>query len=142
MARFGQWGRVLWERVRGIDDRPVHTSRERKSLSTERTFADNIKDIEEIDRVLAAMADEVSKGLEKRRLAASTITVKARYPDFTTPTRSHTLPVPTSDAATIAAVARELIRRTDAADQSVRLLGVGASNLVPGELGQLEVFEE
>jgi DNA polymerase-4 len=142
MARFGQWGRVLWERVRGIDDRPVHTSRERKSLSTERTFADNIKDIEEIDRVLAAMADEVSKGLEKRRLAASTITVKARYPDFTTPTRSHTLPVPTSDAATIAAVARELIRRTDAADQSVRLLGVGASNLVPGELGQLELFEE
>lgn len=142
MARFGQWGRVLWERARGIDDRPVHTHRQRKSLSTERTFAENIKDIDEIDRILSAMADEVATGLEKRRLAASTITIKARYPDFTTPTRSHTLPVPTSDAATISSTARDLIRRTDAGKRSVRLLGVGASNLVPGELGQLELFDD
>jgi len=79
--------------VRGIDDRPVHTHRERKSLSTEHTFAENIKDLDEIDRILETMAAEVSRGLEKRQLAASTITVKVRYPDFTTPTRSHTLPV-------------------------------------------------
>ncbi len=142
MSRFGTWGRVLWERVRGIDDRPVHTSRERKSLSTERTFAENVKDAKEIDRILERMADEVARGLEKRRLAATTITVKARYPDFTTPTRSHTLLVPTADAATIAATARELVRKTDAAKRSVRLLGVGASNLVPGELGQMALFEE
>lgn len=142
MSRFGTWGRVLWERVRGIDDRPVHTSRERKSLSTERTFAENVKDAKEIDRILEEMADEVARGLEKRRLAATTITVKARYPDFTTPTRSHTLLVPTADAATIAATARELVRKTDAAKRSVRLLGVGASNLVPGELGQMALFEE
>ena len=142
IARFGQWGRVLWERVRGIDDRLVHTHRARKSLSTERTFAENIKELHEIERILDSMAEEVSRGLEKRRLAASTITVKVRYPDFTTPTRSHTLPVPTSDAVTIAATARELVRRTDAAKRSVRLLGVGASNLVPGELGQLELFDD
>ena len=133
---------MLWDRVRGIDDRPVHTHRERKSLSTERTFAENVKDLAEIDRILDSMAAEVSLGLEKRRLAASTITVKVRYPDFTTPTRSHTLPVPTSDAATIGAAARELVRRTDAAKRSVRLLGVGASNLVPGELGQLTLFND
>jgi DNA polymerase-4 len=142
IARFGNWGRVLWERVRGIDDRPVHTHRERKSLSTERTFAENVRNLEEIDSILDTMAAEVARGLEKRRLAASTITVKVRYPDFTTPTRSHSLPVPTSDAATIGAAARELVRRTDAARQSVRLLGVGASNLVPGELGQMTLFEE
>jgi DNA polymerase-4 len=88
------------------------------------------------------MAAEVAAGLAKRRLAATTITVKVRYPDFTTPTRSHSLPVPTSDAATIAAAARELVRRTDASKRSVRLLGVGASNLVPGELGQMALFEE
>jgi DNA polymerase-4 len=142
MARFGGWGRVLWERVRGIDDRPVHTHRERKSLSTERTFRENVRDLEEIDRLLDGMAAEVARGLEKRRLAATTITVKARYPDFTTPTRSHTLPVPTADAATIAAAAHDLIRRTEAAKRSVRLLGVGASNLVPGELGQMALFED
>jgi DNA polymerase-4 len=142
MARFGQWGRVLWERARGIDDRAVHTRRERKSLSTERTFAEDVKSMEEIDRILEMMASEVAEGLAKRRLAASTITVKARYPDFATPTRSHTLPVPTADAATIATTARELVRRTDAAERSVRLLGVGASNLVPGELGQLTLFDD
>jgi DNA polymerase-4 len=98
--------------------------------------------MEEIDRILEMMATEVAEGLAKRRMAASTITVKARYPDFTTPTRSHSLPVPTADAATIAATARELVRRTDAANRSVRLLGVGASNLVPGELGQMEMFKE
>ncbi len=142
MARFGQWGRVLWERARGIDERPVRVHRERKSLSTERTFAENLRDAAEIDRELETMAAEVAQGLEKRRLAASTITIKVRYPDFTTPTRSHTLPLPTSDATTIAAVARELVRRTEAARRSVRLLGVGASNLVPGELGQLELFDD
>lgn len=142
MTRFGQWGRVLWERARGIDDRAVHTRRERKSLSTERTFAEDVKNMEEIDRILEMMASEVAEGLAKRRLAASTITVKARYPDFTTPTRSHTLPVPTADSATIAATARELVRRTDAAKRSVRLLGIGASNLVPGELGQLTLFDD
>jgi DNA polymerase-4 len=142
IACFGQWGRVLWERARGIDDRPVHTRRERKSLSTERTFAENVSKLDEIDRLLADMAAEVAGGLEKRRLSATTITVKVRYPDFLTPTRSQTLPVPTSDPATIAAVARELVRRTDAAKRSVRLLGVGASNLVPGELGQMALFED
>jgi len=142
MARFGSWGRVLWERVRGIDDRPVHTHRERKSLSTERTFAKNIRDVHEIDKILVAMAEEVANGLERRHLAASTITVKTRFPDFTTPTRSHTLPVPTSDASTIASVACDLIRRTDAGRREVRLLGVGVSNLVPEELGQRALFED
>jgi nucleotidyltransferase/DNA polymerase involved in DNA repair len=140
LARFGSWGRTMGDRAWGIDDRSVHTRHVRKSLSTERTFAENLKKIEEIDEILDAMAGEVAQGLVKRRLAASTITVKVRYPDFQTPTRSHTLPVPTADAATIAALARELVRRTDAAHRSVRLLGVGASNLVPGELGQLTLF--
>jgi DNA polymerase-4 len=65
-----------------------------------------------------------------------------RYPDFQTPTRSHTLPIPTADAATIALLAHELVRRTDAARRSVRLLGVGASNLVPGERGQRTLFDD
>jgi len=142
LARFGNWGRTMQERAWGIDDRSVHTRHVRKSLSTERTFAENLKKIEEIDEILDAMASEVARGLEKRRLAASTITIKVRYPDFQTPTRSHTLPVPTADAVTIAALARELVRRTDASQRSVRLLGVGASNLVPGELDQPTLFGE
>jgi DNA polymerase-4 len=142
LAHFGRWGRGMQNRAWGRDQRPVHTSHERKSLSTERTFAENLKDPGEIDRILEAMATEVAEGLAKREVAAATITVKVRYPDFTTPTRSHTLPSPTADAATIVAVAHDLVRRTEAADRSVRLLGVGASNLVSAELDQLGLFEE
>jgi DNA polymerase-4 len=142
MACFGQWGRVLWERARGIDDRPVRTQRVRKSLSTERTFAEDVNDLEDMDSLLDGMAEEIARGLEKRRLAATTITVKVRYPDFTTPTRSRSLNVPTSDAVTIAAIARELVRRTDAAKRSVRLLGIGASNLVSGPTEQMALFED
>ena len=140
--RFGHWGRAMQQRAWGIDDRPVHNDHVRKSLSTERTFETNISDAAAIDDLLRTMAEEVARGLDKRELAASTITIKVRYPDFTTPTRSHTLPAPTTDAAKIAAVAHELVRRTEAAKRSVRLLGVGASNLVPAELGQRALFDE
>ena len=142
MNRFGQWGRGMQERAWGLDERSVHTGHVRKSISTERTFAEIIRKIEVIDEILSKMADEVAGGLEHRELAASTIVVKVRYPDFTTPTRSHTLPSPTSDAATIRAVVHDLVRRTDAAKKSVRLLGVGASGLVPAELGQRTLFDE
>jgi DNA polymerase-4 len=142
LDRFGQWGRTMSERAWGIDNRSVHTRQVRKSLSTERTFAKNIRDFHEIDEILVAMAEEVASGLDRRHLAASTITVKTRFPDFTTPTRSHTLPAPTSDASTIGSVACDLIRRTDAGQREVRLLGVGVSNLVPEELGQRALFED
>jgi DNA polymerase-4 len=141
-TRFGRWARSMQQRAWGIDDRPVHDDHVRKSLSTERTFDTDISDEAEIDELLNTMAEEVARGLEKRELSASTITVKVRYPDFTTPTRSHTLPTAVADAATISTVARELVRRTDAAERSVRLLGVGASNLVPSELGQRALFDD
>ncbi len=142
IGRFGHWGRTMQDRAWGIDDRSVHTRHVRKSISTERTFAENVRRIEDIDELIGTMAQEVARGLEKRELAASTVTVKVRYPDFTTPTRSHTLPTPVTDAATITSVARELVRRTEAVKQTIRLLGVGVSNLVPAELGQRALFEE
>ncbi|MFV2072378.1 MAG: DNA polymerase IV [Thermoanaerobaculales bacterium] len=142
LGRFGSWGRTLWEHARGIDNRPVRTRQVRKSLSTERTFEKNLRDLESMDEILGTMADEVARGLEKRNLAGCTVTIKVRYPDFTTLTRSHTLQAPTFDATTIASHARDLLRRTDAARRSVRLLGVGASNLVPANLGQRALFEE
>jgi DNA polymerase-4 len=138
--RFGHWGRTLHAYARGDDRREVRVKRVRKSLSTEHTFDEDIRDEDAVDEVLGAMASEVSLGLRKRELAACTITVKARYPDFTTVTRSHTLPVPTADEATISACACELVRTTEAFERSVRLLGVGASNLVTGGVEQLALF--
>lgn len=141
LARFGVWGRSLWLHSRGIDDRPVRTERVRKSLSTERTFPNDLADPEQMDGVLDEMSAEVARGLDRKQIAACTLTVKVRYPDFTTRTRSTTLPSPTAKVADIAGCAHSLIRRTEAAKRSVRLLGVGASNLVRREHEQLGLFE-
>ena len=141
LARFGVWGRSLWLHSRGIDERPVRTERVRKSLSTERTFSEDLVDPSQMDGVLDEMSTEVASGLDRKEIAACTLTVKVRYPDFTTSTRSTTLPSPTAKAAHIASCAHSLIRRTEAARRSVRLLGVGASNLVRREHEQLSLFE-
>ncbi len=141
IERFGHWGRALYGFARGEDRRDVHVEQIRKSLSTEHTFDENIGSEAAIDEALSSMAVEVSRGLRKREISACTVTVKARYPDFTTVTRSHTLPVPTASSETISACVLELIRATDAASRSVRLLGVGVSNLVTGGMEQLALFE-
>lgn len=141
LARFGSWGRTLWLHCRGFDDRPVRDDRERKSLSTERTFPSDVNDLGHMDVILGDMAIEVASGLERKKIAACTLTVKVRYPDFTTRTRSRTLPSPTFEAPVIASCARSLVRRTEAAARSVRMLGVGASNLVHHHHQQLPLFD-
>jgi DNA polymerase-4 len=94
-----------------------------------------------MDVEIEHMAAEVANGLEKRTLAACTVSVKVRYSDFTTLTRSRTFPIPTVSAARMAAIAKDLLRRTEAGARAVRLLGVSTSTLVPGTLRQLELFE-
>jgi DNA polymerase-4 len=142
LARFGHWGRTLHEHARGVDHRPVSTDHVRRALSTEETFRRDLTELEAMDRVLDAMAAEISAGLRRRRLLACTVTVKVRYSDFRTVTRSRTFALPFADEPAIAACARELVRRTEAGEQPVRLLGVGASSLVPGEAEQMDLFGE
>jgi DNA polymerase-4 len=95
-----------------------------------------------MEEQLDAMAEEVADGLVRRDLAACTVTLKVRYSDFTTLTRSRTFRIPTADARSIAAAAKVLLRRTEAASRKVRLLGVSASTLVPGTMRQLELFAD
>lgn len=140
--RFGRQGQGLWNSSRGIDDRPVRTHRERKSLGHERTYARNISTLAEMDAQLEDLAGRVAAGLVKREFAARTISVKVRYPDFVTPSRSRTFEHPVSSTRQIASVAKELLRQTEAGERSVRLLGVTASNLSKGEPEQLQLFDE
>lgn len=141
LVRFGHWGRTLWKYANGVDERDVKTDRKRKSIGTERTFRHNVRDIEEMDRILRTMTLEIVAGLEKRKIAACTITVKVRYPDFTTITRAHSFDGPTTSAERIENCAKDLLRRTDAAEHSVRLLGLSAEGLVPSNLKQLTLFD-
>jgi DNA polymerase-4 len=140
LALFGRHGRWLYDCARGIDERPVRVERERKSLSHEQTFARDLERLTQMDEQLDHLARRVAGDLGRRQLSACTLTLKVRYADFTTLTRSHTLSTPTSDPVAISVWAKSLLRRTDAGRRRVRLLGLGASNLVRGDLSQLELF--
>lgn len=138
--RFGRHGRDLGRYARGEDERPVRVDRERKSLSAETTYAKDLRVLAEMEEELDRLAARVAAGLEKRGLSACTVTLKVRYPDFTTLTRSRTADEPLLGAGAFAAIARDLLRTTDAASRGARLLGVGASGLVNGRVEQLELF--
>ncbi len=137
---LGSYGRRLAQFAVGIDDRPVHTERERKSLSSERTYESDLAELDAILPELDRLSEQVAAGLEKREIAACTVVIKVRYSDFTTVTRSQTLPQPTADGEVVRAVARRLLDKTEAGERPVRLLGVGGSNLVPGRVSQLPLF--
>ena len=118
----------LQQLAEGIDERPVQPNREAKSASSENTFARDLTDLDEIRRALDEMARGVARWLVRRERRARTVTIKVRYNDFTTITRSITI-APTQDADVIAAQAVALLDRTEAGTRPVRLLGVGVHNL-------------
>lgn len=140
VERFGRHGQALWDHARGIDERPVRTHRVRKSLGKETTFRVDLDELAAMEEVIDGLAADVAAGLARRSIAACTVTLKVRYADFTTVTRSETRALPISGGEEIGRVAKELLRRTAAAERPVRLLGVTASKLVREDRGQLLLF--
>jgi len=113
----------------GDDPRKVTPDRPWKSISAEDTYPEDLIDLKEMRAEIERLARRVAGSVAKKGLAARTVTIKVRYPDFTTVTRSHTDEPATSDANRIAARALALLARTDAGKRPVRLLGVGAHGL-------------
>jgi DNA polymerase-4 len=113
---------------RGIDDRPVVSEHEPQSSGSENTFARDLTDLAEIRTEVAEMARSSASWLERRQLYARTVTIKVRYSDFTTITRSHT-DAPTRDESSLVSRAVALLDRTAAGQRPVRLLGVSVHNL-------------
>jgi DNA polymerase IV len=119
----------------GDDPRAVVPDRASKSSSTENTYTEDLVELEAIRAELDRMARENAEWLTRRRLEARTVTIKVRYADFTTITRSHTLSRATADADVIASWAKDLAARTDAGQRPVRLLGVRVQGLVEQAAG-------
>ena len=119
----------LRELAAGIDDRDVEPNRETKSSGSENTFAQDLTDINEIRLEIDGMARDAAHWLEENALVCRTVTIKVRYSDFTTITRSHSRTPPTRDSEEIAQRAVKLLDRTEAANRPVRLLGVSVHNL-------------
>jgi DNA polymerase-4 len=127
--RFGQHGEDLAKRARGIDDRPIVTERPAKSVSQETTFARDVIDQALLEQTLREQAATIARKLRHEDLMGTTVKLKIRWPDFTTPTRQLTLAQPTDEPELIAEAALRLFHQIWAGEQAVRLIGVGVSGL-------------
>jgi DNA polymerase-4 len=128
---FGKHGKAMRDRASGLDDRPVESDREEKSISAEETFDTDIRAQPELTAQLKALADRTTSRLRGQKLLAGRVSVKIRRGDFTTYTRQRALEPPTQDTAVVAAAAEALLKGWLASQPkaAVRLLGVGVSDL-------------
>jgi nucleotidyltransferase/DNA polymerase involved in DNA repair len=125
---LGAWGPRLTGLARGDDPTPVVAEWDRKSVGAESTFPEDEEDVDALTRTLNELAEEAAEVLQDGNLGGRTVTVKLRLTDFTTFTRSRTLPHPVSDAAAIADAAKDLFA-AHWPGTPVRLLGVRVTGL-------------
>ena len=130
-SHFGASGEVLYRLACGIDDRRVGLPGAAKSISRETTFDKDTKNRSLLKATLRYLGERVGADLRRRGKQAKCVTLKLRYADFTTITRSHTLPQATDGDRTIFYTGVELLdRELSVEKQAVRLIGIGVSNLV------------
>ncbi|MDB9721327.1 DNA polymerase IV [Winogradskyella sp.] len=127
-THFGKSGSYYYDVVRGIHNSEVKPNRIRKSLAAERTFNENLSSEIFMLEKLEHIAEEVSKRLNKSKIAGKTVTLKIKYSDFTLQTRSKTLPYYVCEKAIILETAKDLLYQ-EKMNNSVRLLGIALSNL-------------
>ena len=125
----------------GLDERPVENDRETKSISAERTFAVDITGREAHSTELDAVFGHARRRLMRHGGGARTVTVKARFSDFTTVTRAVTLRQPTTDPRALLTAAEQALAAAAPTGEPLRLLGVGFSGLVDHDQLTLE-FDE
>ncbi len=131
--QFGVHGVALSQCVRGIDPTPVRAVvRAAVSVSREVTFGEDITDLEALHQVLRSHAERVGADLRRTGRRARTVTLKVRWPDFTTFTRSQTTPRPVQTTEQLLSAGRQLLDEVFAKEgrHPVRLIGLGATNLV------------
>ncbi len=137
---LGANGRSIWRKAHGIDPSPVIPFSERKSISTERTFARDTADMQRIRPLLVAMAENLAYQLRRGSRLTACVTVKVRYADFDTRTLSATLPYTAADHLLVPRVL-ELFDRLFDRRVLLRLVGVRYSHLVTGGC-QMDLFSD
>lgn len=142
---LGKWGARIYDLVRGVDNDEVVSAHERKSFGEERTYETDLESMDQVEEALREIADDLSARMGRKNISGRTLTVKIRFADFHTITRSQTLPVPVRSAAGLFEHARSIFRKNVATEkvkeEKIRLLGIQLSHLYlakPGE--QLWLF--
>lgn len=137
---FGKNGIVIWKKANGIDNSPVIPYTERKSISTERTFDKDTIDVQKLEGIITAMAENLIFQLRRGDKLTSCVTVKIRYSDFQTYTLQKHIPYSAADHVIIPIVL-ELFRKLYQRRVLVRLIGVRFSHMVQGA-HQISLFED
>ncbi len=139
VERFGTQGLRLSRLAHGEDHRAVNPSEERKGISAETTFNEDLSALEDLEDVLAELSDKVARHARGDGLAGRVVTLKLRTTDFKIQTRRRTIPIPTQTAKTLFAVGRELLAK-EATGRPFRLIGIGLADLVEAGTGEDDFF--
>ena len=134
-ANFGSFGEYLYRAARGIDLRPVRSSRTRKSVGGERTFHEDQHAPEDLRATLERIVDIVWERIERSQARGRTVTLKLKYNDFTLNTRAKSVPHLVGDKAEFAAIGRELLESELPLPRPIRLMGLTLSSLEGVEKG-------
>ncbi len=138
---FGSQGEHFWQLARGIDEREVVPEHEAKSISNETTFGQDISDRELLLGALLALTEQVAGRLRRAGLKGRTVQLKVRYSDFSTITRSHTLPAATDITDLLWQTVRQMFEhRLPTRHLSLRLIGMGVSGLAEEAEPQPDLF--
>ncbi|WP_183560097.1 DNA polymerase IV [Mucilaginibacter sp. SP1R1] len=139
-AVFGKAGKYLWERARGIDDSEIVPYADRKSISTEHTFTNNINDQRTLETILVSMTEELAAKLRKENKLSSCMAIKIRYANFETHTQQQKIALTAAEHILIPGV-KNLLKIAWNRHRPIRLIGVRLSNLCTGSY-QINLFED
>jgi nucleotidyltransferase/DNA polymerase involved in DNA repair len=137
---LGKWGSRIFDLSHGIDNDEVVSNHDRKSFGEERTFHHNLETIETVKDALREIAEDLAGRMSRKNISGRTLTVKIRFADFHTITRSQTLPVPVRSASHLMEHAWALFERNVSPlkirDDKIRLLGIQLSHLYTAQPGE------
>jgi DNA polymerase IV len=133
VQNFGSSGSYLFRAARGIDNRRVNPSQERKSLGAESTYFDDKRDESELRAALDEIVQTVWDRAEKSQTRARTVTLKIRYSDFRTITRSMSFASVVTTQAELRTIGHQLLDKILPPDMAIRLIGITLSGIAKGD---------
>jgi DNA polymerase-4 len=139
VRQFGKSGTYYYQIVRGIDERPVVASRERKSLGAENTFGHDYYLLNDLKEQMQEIEDELWRRAQRSQSFGRTLTLKIKFADFEQITRSKTLPAPINTKVVLHDAAIALLKAEDPFVKGVRLLGLTVSNFGQEEKGPVQL---
>ncbi|RVU00863.1 DNA polymerase IV [Mucilaginibacter limnophilus] len=137
---FGKAGLYIWEKARGIDHSEIVPHSDRKSISSEHTFHNDVADRHTLETILVSMTEELSFKLRKENKLASCLAIKVRYANFETHTLQQKIPLTAAEHILIPGI-KNMLTKAWNKHRPIRLIGVRLSDLATGRY-QINLFED